>query len=116
MVAASVVDRCGRRFLLLVSEALMVLALTLLGLYFHLKSQNGGVMPPGLGWLPVTSLAIYVLSYSVGLGPVGYTLMGEILPLQVKGREIFLDYKNSYFYLVMSFLFETLFQDWQDVS
>jgi hypothetical protein len=81
-----VVDRSGRRFLLLFSEAAMVLALGLLGLYFWLLAEDGGLEPRGLGWLPVTTLGLYVLAYSVGLGPVGYTIMGEILPLQVKGE------------------------------
>jgi facilitated trehalose transporter len=85
VVAASVVEKSGRRFLLLLSEGSMVVALSALGLYFYLKKANGGISPAGLGWLPITTLAVYVVSYSVGMGPVGYTLMGELLPLQVKG-------------------------------
>ncbi|OXA56451.1 Facilitated trehalose transporter Tret1-2 [Folsomia candida] len=108
VVAASLVERCGRRVLLLVSEGAMVVALGMLGVYFYLKEANGGVMPVGLGWLPVTSLAVYVLSYSVGMGPVGYTLMGEILPLQVKGLAGCILTSAKWF---MSFLVTKFFQD-----
>lgn len=63
----------------------MVLSLGVLGYYFFLKMQNNNVSPEGLGWLPLSSLIIYVVAYSVGVGPVGYMIMGEILPHHVKG-------------------------------
>jgi len=85
VIAVSVVDRAGRRFLLLLSEIAMIISLTFLGLFFYLKDNDPLEGQGPLGWLPLTTLATYVLAYSVGLGPVGYTIMGEILPLQVKG-------------------------------
>jgi len=69
----------------MISEVSMVLSLSVLGYYFFLKQQNGDVPPEGLGWLPLSSLIIYVVAYSVGMGPVGYMIMGEVLPHHVKG-------------------------------
>lgn len=92
VIAAFFVDKTGRRFLLLLSELVMVLSLLSLGIFFYLRA---GISPANtiapstssslLAWLPLTSLSIYILAYSIGLGPVGYLLMGEILPLRVKG-------------------------------
>ncbi|ODM87329.1 Facilitated trehalose transporter Tret1-2 [Orchesella cincta] len=82
---AFLVEYFGRRILLMISEMSMVCSFAVLGYYFFLKQQNGGVSPDGLGWLPLTSLIIYVVAYSIGVGPVGYMIMGEILPHHVKG-------------------------------
>lgn len=80
------VEYFGRRGLLLLSEAVMVGSLGVLGFYFYLKAENGGVAPSGewVGLLPLGSLILYTIAYSVGVGPVGYMIMGEILPHHVK--------------------------------
>lgn len=85
LFGAFLVEYFGRRVLLLISEMFMILALAVLGYYFLLKQQNGNVSPEGLGWLPLSSLIVYTIAYSVGVGPVGYMIMGEILPHHVKG-------------------------------
>jgi len=90
------VEYFGRRILLMISEAIMVLALGFLGLYFYLKVENNDVPPEGLGFLPLMSLIVYTIAYSVGVGPVGYMIMGEILPHHVKGRWIFFVTRNSW--------------------
>ncbi|CAG7828152.1 unnamed protein product, partial [Allacma fusca] len=84
-VAALVVDKSGRRFLLLLSEIFMVLSLGALGLFFYLKITDPTLAANDLGWLPLTSLIVYVVSYSIGLGPITYMIMGELLPHHVKG-------------------------------
>lgn len=85
LCGAFLVEYFGRRVLLIISELSMVLSLGVLGYFFFLKQQNDNVSPDGLGWLPLTSLVVYVVSYSIGVGPVGYMIMGEILPHHVKG-------------------------------
>jgi SP family galactose:H+ symporter-like MFS transporter len=81
IVAMYLIDSVGRRPLLLVSLAGMVLGLALLGLAFALP-QLGGV----LGWIAVASLTIYVGSFAVGLGPVFWLMLSEIYPLDIRGR------------------------------
>ncbi|CAG7785042.1 unnamed protein product [Allacma fusca] len=85
VVAALVVDRCGRRILLIVSGLFMVISLTTIGLYFYLKSSDDARVSEGLGWLPLASLIVYVISFSIGLGPVPCIMLGELLPPHVKG-------------------------------
>ncbi|NRQ39325.1 sugar porter family MFS transporter [Nonomuraea sp. NN258] len=71
LVAIKLIDRAGRRVLLVGSLSAMAVTLVLLGLSF------------AAGWSPVASLAfmvLYIASYAVGLGPVFWALIGEIFP------------------------------------
>jgi SP family galactose:H+ symporter-like MFS transporter len=80
IVAISLLDRVGRRPLLLVGLAGMVASLTLLGFSFYLSSLFGL-----LGSLATAGLMIYVASFAIGLGPVFWLLISEIYPLRVRG-------------------------------
>jgi sugar porter (SP) family MFS transporter len=81
LLAMQLIDRVGRRPLLLASLAGMALGLTVLGLAFSLPQLSGS-----LGWIAVTSLMIYVGSFAVGLGPVFWLILSEIYPLRIRGR------------------------------
>jgi MFS transporter, SP family, galactose:H+ symporter len=80
VVAMQLIDRVGRRPLLLVSLAGMALSLFMLGLAFSLPQLSGS-----LGWIAVASLMVYVGSFAVGLGPVFWLLLSEIYPLRIRG-------------------------------
>ena len=43
-----------------------------LGVFFYLKEE--GEAP---GWLPLTSLMMFIASFSLGYGPIPWVLMGE---------------------------------------
>jgi MFS transporter, SP family, galactose:H+ symporter len=81
IVAMQLIDRVGRRPLLLISLAGMALSLFVLGLAFSLKQLSGS-----LGWIAVGSLMVYVGSFAVGLGPVFWLILSEIYPLNIRGR------------------------------
>ncbi|HEX4113582.1 MAG TPA: sugar porter family MFS transporter [Stellaceae bacterium] len=81
LVAMQLIDRVGRRPLLLVSLAGMALSLLVLGLAFALPQFSGS-----LGWIAIASLMVYVGSFAVGLGPVFWLMLSEIYPLRVRGR------------------------------
>jgi sugar porter (SP) family MFS transporter len=81
VVAMQLIDRIGRRPLLLVSLAGMALSLFVLGLAFSLPQLSGS-----LGWIAVTGLMVYVGSFAVGLGPVFWLMLSEIYPLRIRGR------------------------------
>jgi MFS transporter, SP family, galactose:H+ symporter len=81
LVAMELIDRVGRRPLLLFSLAGMALSLFVLGLAFSLK-QFAGI----LGWVALASLMAYVGFFAVGLGPVFWLILSEIYPLRIRGR------------------------------
>lgn len=72
------VDRLGRRPLLLGSLAGMIAAASLLGTYFFL----GDAAPPTIA---LVALVIYISSFSLGLGPLPWALMAELLPDRTRG-------------------------------
>lgn len=81
--ASALIERAGRRLFLLVSAAGMLVCLAALGLYFHL--QRAGVAFPGLGALPLGSLVLYIVAFSLGFGPVPWMITGELFAPEVKG-------------------------------
>ena len=80
IVAMQLLDRVGRRPLLLIGISGMVLSLGVLGFDFSLHHLSGV-----LGWAAVVSLMLYVGSFAIGMGPVFWLLISEIYPLKIRG-------------------------------
>lgn len=81
--ASAMVDRAGRRILLLLSASIMGLCLAILGLYFALKNRGDDV--PNIGWLPLICVAVFIVMFSLGFGPLPWMMMGELFASNVKG-------------------------------
>jgi MFS transporter, SP family, galactose:H+ symporter len=82
LVAIWLVDRVGRRPLLLFGILGMVASLGILGLAFYLPQSPSS----GLGWLTVSSLMVYVASFVIGLASVFWLLIAEIYPLKLRAK------------------------------
>lgn len=78
-----VVDRWGRRILLITSGLGIMISYFLLGLYFYLE-QNTEVDVSGISWLPVVTLSSYIITFKIGLSTVPFTLIGEVFPSNVR--------------------------------
>ncbi|XP_063608383.1 facilitated trehalose transporter Tret1-like [Penaeus indicus] len=81
VVASVLMDRAGRKFLLLSSSGAMTVALVGLGVFFYLK-DNGDVS--ALGWLPITSLMVFIAAFSFGFGPIPWLMMSELFTPNVR--------------------------------
>jgi SP family galactose:H+ symporter-like MFS transporter len=79
-VAIGLIDRVGRRPLLLTGLIGMAIGLGLLGFAFMLPGQQSI-----LGLIAAGSLMLYVASFAIGLGPVFWLLISEIYPLKIRG-------------------------------
>ncbi|KAH6931379.1 hypothetical protein HPB50_023999 [Hyalomma asiaticum] len=84
-IATFLADRLGRKMLLLFSSAAASASLAVLGWSFHIKAALGDKFVEAFGWLPLGSLCAFFVGYSVGLGPLPWVLLGEMIPLKAKG-------------------------------
>lgn len=76
-------DKFGRRFLLLTSSIGCGITLLISGIYFYLIESTSTDVT-SVNWLPVLALNIFIASYSIGLGPITFTMIGELFPPHVK--------------------------------
>nr|CAI5823896.1 unnamed protein product [Callosobruchus analis] len=82
IIGAMLVDKLGRRALLLLSLLTYGTTIALLGLYFylkHLKFELGS-----FSWLPVACVILMFIGFCIGMGVVPMTLASEVLPNEVK--------------------------------
>ncbi len=73
------IDRKGRRPLLLTGIVGMAVTLGLLGFVFRMPHQSAGS-----AWLAVISMMAYVGSFAISLGPIFWLLISEIYPLKIR--------------------------------
>ncbi|MEV5830557.1 sugar porter family MFS transporter [Spirillospora sp. NPDC052242] len=71
IVAIRAIDRAGRRRLMLASLAVMTVTMVLLGLSFVADWSSE---------LSLVFMVVYIAGYAAGLGPVFWTMIGEIFP------------------------------------
>ncbi|KAJ7556357.1 hypothetical protein O6H91_05G079500 [Diphasiastrum complanatum] len=89
VAAAGLMDKAGRRLLLMVSAGGMALSSFLVGSSFYLRSFYQFHMSPGMDTfinvLAFSSLLVYIASFSFGMGAIPWIIMSEVFPARVKG-------------------------------
>jgi sugar porter (SP) family MFS transporter len=80
VVSMLLIERVGRRPLLLTGIVGMIITLGILGLAFHVSSGSST-----LAWVAVITLMAYVASFAISLGPIFWLLIAEIYPLRIRG-------------------------------
>ena len=84
LIAMALVDRAGRRPLLLVSTGGMTASLLLVGSLFAASAgTRGGAAASAAS---VAAVVAYVVFFSMGLGPMAWVYSSEILPLRLRGQ------------------------------
>lgn len=78
-----IVDRLGRKPILLVSAGGMALAHATMGLYFYMDYIKSDAVD-SISWLPIFSLIFFVTVYCIGFGPLPWAVLGELFPPNVK--------------------------------
>ncbi|KAH1081874.1 hypothetical protein J1N35_021635 [Gossypium stocksii] len=83
VIASSLMDRQGRKSLLITSFSGMGASMLLLSLSFTWK-----VLAPYSGILAVVGTVLYVLSFSLGAGPVPALLLPEIFASRIRAKAV----------------------------
>ncbi|ROT77425.1 sugar transporter 12 [Penaeus vannamei] len=104
VVSAAVVDRVGRRPLL-IATSFVCGAAEVVGAVFLL------VDVPGSSWVPLAAVLVFVSSYGLGIGPIPWALLGELIPTPVRSIGSSVCIMNfSIFTFVTSFIFSYLLE------
>ncbi|MFP3580197.1 sugar porter family MFS transporter [Arthrobacter sp. fls2-241-R2A-200] len=90
LVAIALVDRVGRRPILLTGSIGMALSLGVMALAFSSATGSGAnISLPG-GWGPAALIAanVFVVSFGASWGPLVWVLLGEIFPSRIRARAL----------------------------
>ncbi|XP_026319446.1 facilitated trehalose transporter Tret1-like isoform X2 [Hyposmocoma kahamanoa] len=82
-VSVLLVDRVGRKPLLLLSALGVGLMNGTVGTFFFFQDyQKANVS--SVDWIPMAALIVYIVCYAIGLSTVPYVIIGEMFPTNVK--------------------------------
>jgi len=76
-VAIGLVDKAGRKPLLLIGTAVQVIALGMVGWMFHTGQSGVGLLICVVG---------FIAAFAMSLGPIGWLFCSEVFPNKVRGR------------------------------
>ena len=80
-VSVILLDRVGRRKLYMIGIWGMIPSLALLGACFYFKDALGASLPV----FAVLSIVCYIIFIAISLAPLGWLLISEVFPLNVRG-------------------------------
>ncbi|WP_425861991.1 sugar porter family MFS transporter [Arthrobacter sp. TWP1-1] len=90
LVAIALVDKIGRRPILLVGSIGMALSLGTMALAFSAATGSGSEISLQGAWGPVALVAanVFVISFGASWGPLVWVLLGEIFPSRIRARAL----------------------------
>lgn len=80
LAALLLLDRVGRRPLLIGGIAGLTAALMVLGVFFGV-----GWLHTQFPWIGLAALLLYIASFAIGIGPVFWLMISEIYPTSIRG-------------------------------
>ncbi|XP_046418188.1 facilitated trehalose transporter Tret1-like isoform X1 [Neodiprion virginianus] len=78
-----VVDKLGRKILLISSSTVMTIGAFTVGIYFYLS--HTGVDVSAYNWIPLIAVSLFIFMFNLGLGPIPWMMVGELFAPQIKG-------------------------------
>jgi SP family galactose:H+ symporter-like MFS transporter len=85
VIAIRLIDKVGRRVLLIGGTVGMAVALFVVAAAF---AVSGNTLGHTAAIVAVASLAVYTGSFAIGLGPVFWLLISEIYPARIRGKSM----------------------------
>lgn len=83
IISSLLIEKAGRKILLIQSCVIMGLCLIVLGVYFKLQTDKIDVSR--VGWIPLVCLVLFIISFSLGFGPIPWMMMAELFPVEYRG-------------------------------
>ncbi|XP_066253127.1 facilitated trehalose transporter Tret1-like isoform X2 [Euwallacea similis] len=81
-LASAIIDKFGRKVLLILSGVFTGAVLFVIAIYFHLKNLQYDVIV--VSWIPAVCIMIYAATFKLGLGLVPIVVTAEIFPTTIK--------------------------------
>jgi MFS transporter, SP family, arabinose:H+ symporter len=78
ILAVWLIDKVGRKALLLIGSASMTVCLVVIGIAFHTGHTSGPIV--------LIFILLYVASFAISLGPVVWVIISEIFPNRIRGK------------------------------
>ncbi len=78
ILAIWLIDRVGRKALLLIGSASMAICLVVIGAAFQMGETSGTLV--------LIFILLYVASFAISLGPVVWVILSEIFPNRIRGK------------------------------
>jgi sugar porter (SP) family MFS transporter len=92
LIAIALIDRLGRRKLLLAGLFGMGISLAVVGVAFRLMGSatagKAAMAPSGAGVVTLFALVAFVTCFAFSMGPVVWTVINEIFPGHIRGRAV----------------------------
>lgn len=112
-VTVALVDRVGRKALLLAGCSFMALALSALtyGFWGWDDEDDKSSLNPLQQQIVLWSMFVYIAGYQVGYGPVSWTLLSEIYPSEIRGTAMALSVEVNFLAKFLCQLFFPMVQD-----
>lgn len=96
LLSVFLIDRLGRKTLLVASSSGMLLSCLMLGVYFYIYEDVCDrclgadcvdvpvCQSPDIGWLAITTMMLFIGAFSIGWGPIPWTMLSELLADNVR--------------------------------
>lgn len=78
IVSLWLIDRVGRKTLLIIGSAIMTISLAVVGFQFNNVHPNGAVV--------LVFILLFVAAFAVSFGPIVWLVIAEIFPTNIRGR------------------------------
>lgn len=91
LIAIFLVDRVGRKPILLTGSVMMALSLALMAVSFMFSTTNAdGAVTLDAPWGPIALVAanVFVIGFGASWGPLVWVLLGEIFPSRIRGKAL----------------------------
>ncbi|KAK6132110.1 hypothetical protein DH2020_034135 [Rehmannia glutinosa] len=84
LIAVLVVDKVGRRFLLILGGVVMFFAQMTVGGVMAAKLGDHGGLDKVYGYVVLAMISVYIAGFGLSWGPLGFLIPSEIFPLEIR--------------------------------